>query len=128
MPLVGLILSFHYYQWLPPYIAEGKWVIEGVEKFGKYFRKKGWIEDKEEARVEKETKAGRAKQVQKRVSQVWNKGEGGGRLLVEVATAWAIVKMLLPLRIALSVWWAPACARATSRAFTAVFRRGDKIV
>ena len=126
VPLLGLFGAFHYYRWLPPYFAEGKWVLEGVEKFGRYFRKKGWIEDREEAKVEEETKEGNAKQIQKRASWFWNKGEDTGRILVEVATAYAIVKVVLPFRIMLSVWWAPAAARATSRAVKAVFRRGSK--
>jgi hypothetical protein len=115
VPLVGLTWSFHRYGWLPPFFAEGKWAIEGVERFGRYFRKKGWIDAKEETIVEEETKQGRAKQVQRKVSSVWNKSEDAGRLLVEVATAYAIVKVLLPLRIVLSVWWAPTFARFTSR-------------
>lgn len=121
VPMGMLFWSFHHYRWLPPYFAEGRWVIEGVEKFGRWFRKRGWIEDKEEARVEEEAKAGRAKQVQKKISRFWNKGEDTGRMLVELATAYAIVKLLLPLRIALSVWWAPAAARGTSRAFRSVW-------
>jgi Hypothetical protein FLILHELTA len=115
VPLIGLTWSFHRYEWLPPFFAEGKWAIEGVERFGRYFRRKGWIDAKEETIVEEETKLGRAKQVQKNVSKVWNKSEDAGRLLVEVATAYAIVKVFLPLRIVLSVWWAPAFARFTSR-------------
>ena len=115
VPLGMLFWWFHHYQWLPAAIAEGRQVIEGVERFGRYFRKKGWIEDKEEARIEEETEAGRAKQVQKRVSRFGNKDEVSGRMLVELATAYAIVKLLLPLRIVLSVWWAPACARTASR-------------
>ena len=126
VPLVMLWWSFHHYRWLPPYFAEGKWVIEGVEKFGRWFRKKGWIEDKEEARVEKETKAGRAKQVQQNVSRFWNTGEDTGRILVELATAYSIVKLLFPLRIALSVWWAPAAARGTVRAYRWVLAWGKK--
>lgn len=114
VPLFGLVWGFHYYRWLPPYFAEGKWVIEGVEKFGRYFRKKGWIEEKDEAQVEQETKKGHARQVHKRMSPVWNKSEDAGRLLVETATAYAVVKLMLPLRIALSVWWAPAFARLTA--------------
>jgi Hypothetical protein FLILHELTA len=130
VPLLGLVWGFHYYRWLPPYFAEGKWVIEGVEKFGRYFRRKGWIEEKDEAQVERETKKGQARQVQQRISQVWNKGEDTGRLLVEVATAYAVIKLLLPLRIALSVWWAPGFARLTAipiaNAVRSAFARNKK--
>ena len=124
VPLAMLWWSFHHYRWLPSYFAEGKWVVEGVEKIGRWFRKRGWIEEKEEARVEEETKAGRAKQVQRKVSRFWNTGEDAGRLLVEGATAYAIVKLLFPLRIALSAWWAPAAARGTVRAYRWILARG----
>jgi hypothetical protein len=52
VPIFGLVGAFHYFQWLPPFFAEGKWVVAGVEKFGNYFRRKGWIEagDKREAK------------------------------------------------------------------------------
>lgn len=43
VPLLGLAGIFHYSRWLPPYISEGQWVSSGVEKFGRYFRRKGWL-------------------------------------------------------------------------------------
>ena len=114
VPLVGLAYAFHYFRWLPPYFAEGKWVIEGEEKFGKYARKKGWIQEKEEKKVESKTREGRARLYEKgKVSKMWNKGEEAGRWLVEFATAYAVVKVLLPLRIMISVWGAPGFARLT---------------
>ena len=41
----------------------------------------------------------------------WGRGEGGVRVLVEVATAWAVVKALLPVRLAVCVAATPWCAR-----------------
>ncbi len=67
IPLFGLAGAFHYTGWLPPYISEGKWVADGIEKFGKWFRKRGWLGDEE--------KASRFRW--------WKKGEGGIRLVVE---------------------------------------------
>src|SRR6195952_4833841 len=61
IPLLGLAGTFHYWRWLPPYFAEGAWISGSVEKFGRYFRKKGWITEKEETAVEEETKAGKAR-------------------------------------------------------------------
>lgn len=55
-------------------------------------RKKGWIG--EEARW-------------------WGRGEKGVRVVVELATAYAITKMLLPLRLVGSVWATPWFARWT---------------
>ncbi|KAF2140403.1 uncharacterized protein K452DRAFT_215661, partial [Aplosporella prunicola CBS 121167] len=95
VPLVGLAATFHYANWLPPYISEGAWVAQGVEKFGRYFRRKGWIADAEEGG------AGRA----------WAWGEDAVRILVEVGTAWAVTKALLPARLLLSLWATPWFAR-----------------
>jgi Hypothetical protein FLILHELTA len=114
VPLFGLAYVFHYFRWLPPYFAEGKWATQGVEKFGNWFKKKGWIDDQGEKQVETEAKIGRAWIFEdKNMSDVWNKSENAARWLVEFATAYAIVKVLLPLRIVLSVWGAPAFARLT---------------
>src|ERR1700744_1595431 len=66
VPLFGLAGAFHYWRWLPPYFADGAWISDGVERFGRYFRKKGWITEKEEIQVEQETKEGKAGQLEKR--------------------------------------------------------------
>lgn len=58
-------------------------------------RKKGWISDDN----------GRGRW--------WGRGEKGTRLLAELATAYAITKVLLPLRLVLSVWGTPWFARLT---------------
>ncbi len=44
-PIYGLAAFSHYSRWMPPLIGEGKWVSAGMEKFGNYFRKKGWLGD-----------------------------------------------------------------------------------
>jgi hypothetical protein len=82
--------------------------LKGVELFGRYFKRKGWIrseeaaEAKEEAQLEMRTR-----------DRAWNLGEGGARVVVEFATAYAITKVLLPLRIVVSVWGTPWFARYT---------------
>ena len=133
VPLFGLAGAFHYYNWLPPYFAEGAWVVAGVEKFGRYFRRKGWIAAEEEVEVEREARAGVSMgEIEKtRGLKWWNRGEGGTRLVVEFATAYAITKALLPLRLVLSVWGAPWFARWTvipvSNAFSRVFGKRKSI-
>ncbi|KAI9654930.1 MAG: hypothetical protein M1821_005683 [Bathelium mastoideum] len=139
VPLVGLVAFFHYTNWLPPYFAEGKWVHEGMDKFGRYFRRKGWFgfgRDKEAVvPMDAEREGGKrqlwwnrgqredgGKGVGKR-ELWWNRGQGGMRILVEVATAWAVTKALLPLRIALSVWLTPWFARRLLAPVTSRFRR-----
>ena len=92
-PLIALVGTFHYTNWLPPYVSEWGWAHEGMKKYGNYMRKKGWISD--------ENKKGRW----------WGRSEGGVKIVVEIATAYAITKALLPLRLVLSVWGAPWFAR-----------------
>ncbi len=125
IPLFGLAGSFHYYHWLPPYFAEGAWVVAGVEKFGRYFKRKGWIGSDNEAEVEREAKAGEdlTRIENTKGLKWWNRGEGGMRWVVEFATAYAIVKALLPIRILVSVWGAPWFARWTVIPVGNVFKR-----
>jgi hypothetical protein len=110
-PLFGLAAAFHYTNWLPPFISEGKWVSEGVERFGKYMRKKGWIGDEN-------------------TRGIWfGRGESATRWVVEIATAYAVTKALLPLRLLVSVWGTPWFARwailpITGRA-SKIFRRSN---
>lgn len=95
LPLVGLTAGFHYFNWLPPYISDLKWFKDGTERFGKYARKKGWVTE------------------EKRSGRWFGRGESGVRIVVELATAYAIVKVLLPLRLVVSVWGTPWFARWT---------------
>lgn len=112
VPLFGLAGAFHYWHWLPPYFAEGAWVSAGVEKFGRYARKKGWISEKDEEEVEEQTKQGNAGRVEKRkMSNGLKRGEEATRWIVEFATAYAVVKALIPVRIVVSVWASPWFAR-----------------
>jgi len=103
--------------WLPSWFAEGKWVGDGIEKFGRYFRRKGWISG--EGEVELEAGEGDRKALMKEDNR-------GVRLVVETATAWAIVKALMPLRIVVRVWGAPWFARVAvmpvGRAVRSIFR------
>jgi len=95
-------------------LVELKWVNEGVEKFGRYFGRKGWFgfsrEDvgdivNEQAAVTEEGIEGGAG------TKRWYAGDSGKRILMEVATAYAITKVLLPLRVVISVWATPWFAR-----------------
>ena len=128
VPLLGLWATFHYTNWLPPYFSEGKWVHEGMEKFGRYFRKKRWF-----GFGKAKTGPGEGEDLEAMKREVgkrelwWNRGQGGVRILVEVATAWAVTKALLPFRIILSVWGTPWFARTVlkpaSNGFWNLFRK-----
>lgn len=59
----------------------------------------------------------------------WHAGEQGTRVLVEVATAYALTKVFLPARILLSVWATPWFARVVVGRFGGWYglgRRGGK--
>ncbi|KAL9063406.1 MAG: hypothetical protein Q9161_009476 [Pseudevernia consocians] len=107
IPLFGLTATFHYTKWMPPFIGEGKWVSDGVEKFGNYFRKKGWLGEEGTARR----------------YRWWGRGEGGTRIVVELATAYAITKALMPIRVILSVSATPWFARVAIVPSTNLIRR-----
>ncbi|KIW29069.1 uncharacterized protein PV07_04912 [Cladophialophora immunda] len=130
IPLFGLAGAFHYWHWLPPYFAEGAWISAGVEKFARYFRKKGWINEKDEMEVEEEAKkgnAGRFENHKDTASRWFNRGESATRWVIEFATAYTLVKALLPLRLLVSVWGSPWFARIAiipiGNATKALFRR-----
>lgn len=120
IPLFGLAGYFHYTHWLPPWIAEGAWVAAGVERFGRYFRRKGWIRSEEADEAEREADEMRK---MRGVDKSWKVGEGGVRLVVEFATAYAVVKMLLVPRIVFSVWATPGFARGVVTPVLGWFRR-----
>ncbi|KAI5211663.1 hypothetical protein E4T42_08108 [Aureobasidium subglaciale] len=116
IPLFGLTFVFHKFDWLPPFFSEGYYVKEGVAKFGRYFRRKGWIRDADGEGFEDEKN-------RKGFAKWWPKGEDGVRLLVEVATAYAITKALLPLRLGLSLWLTPNFAKISTLPIKKFFKR-----
>lgn len=85
---------------LPQFFSEGAYISSGIEKFGNYFRRKEWFGLSEDSSIST-TKRGKA----------WNISETGTKIVVEVATAYAVTKALLPLRLILSVWATPWFAR-----------------
>ncbi|MCJ1314523.1 hypothetical protein MMC25_008205, partial [Agyrium rufum] len=111
VPLFGLVGVFHFTGWMPSWFSQGKWASDGMEKFGNYARKKGWLGQVGED----------GKQLEKR-GVWWGRGESGARWMFEFGTAWAVVKVLLPLRIVISVWAAPAFARMLVEPMTRVVR------
>ncbi|KAH8591034.1 hypothetical protein B0O99DRAFT_520340 [Bisporella sp. PMI_857] len=123
LPLVGLAGAFHYFEWLPKEFTEAKYIREGVERFGKYFARKEWfgfqrvdISQKpgslnEAEAVHTNDRLQDAEQIADDVEKKWGVSEGSSRILIEVATAYAITKLLLPARVVLSVWATPWFAR-----------------
>ncbi|KAJ4346432.1 uncharacterized protein N0V89_010361 [Didymosphaeria variabile] len=115
VPLLGLAATFHYTHWLPGWFTEGAWALQGVERFGKYFKRKGWIRSEEASEAELEVEM-------RTRDKAWDIGEGGVRLVVEFATAYTITKVLLPFRIVASVWATPWFARKTVVPLLAKFK------
>lgn len=110
VPVLGLFGLFHYTAFAPAdYITEhwGGYVGDGVRKFEKYFRRKGWFgfgaEDPASMGAGSEGGSGDAKSL----IMGWEGAEGKYKLLADVALAWAITKALLPLRIVGSLWATP---------------------
>ncbi|KAJ5837001.1 hypothetical protein N7447_003027 [Penicillium robsamsonii] len=120
LPLFGLVGAFHYGAWMPDLASQtGKTNAfdEGVARFGRWLKKKGWVDEADVNTVAEHEITG-----EKTVDQA------GVRLVLEFATAYAITKALLPARLAASVWATPWFARSvftpTANLARRLFRRG----
>ncbi|KAL4894536.1 hypothetical protein BDV59DRAFT_175657 [Aspergillus ambiguus] len=99
VPLLGLVAAFHYGNWLPDLTSSAAFE-EGTGRFGRWLRKKGWIdEDVDMAAVTADNSTNTETE------------KKGVRLVLEFATAYAVTKALLPIRIAASAWATPWFAR-----------------
>ncbi|TLS26350.1 hypothetical protein PpBr36_05552 [Pyricularia pennisetigena] len=121
VPLLALFALFHYTDLhVAPvaWVAEryGPYVEEGLAKFERYFRRKGWFGlDKAAAGDgEQDSTTDALTKVQA--------AQGPYRVVVEVALAYAITKAMLPLRIAGSLWATPWFAGVIVRA-KSLFRK-----
>ncbi len=142
IPLIILGVSFHYSGWLPKFVREEK-VAQYQELFGRYFGRKRWfgveapLSIPEGDQTEGISKTSTAERIEALVegglpirSDGLKEGEGeevnrygdGTRIVLEVATAYAITKAMLPGRVIGSVWATPWFARTVLGAFRR-FRR-----
>ena len=117
VPVLGLFGLFHYLADNNPvltYMVEnyGEQVEGGVARFERYFRKKGWLSDGERAAIETEDTPTNAEPVPESAASAaetpaasvlarWP--DARYRIVVEVGLAYAITKLLLPVRIAASL-------------------------
>lgn len=113
LPLFGLVAAFHYGNWLPDLTSSGAFE-DGTRRFGRWLRKKGWVEEGAEGDLDLLAKEQRKEGSvdYKDLTPSQDGGNKGMRLVWEFATAYAVTKALLPLRIAASVWATPWFARA----------------
>lgn len=106
VPLFGLVASFHYGAWMPDLSAgtgENNPFDEGAARFGRWLRKKGWV-DESDVNIVAEHEVSSLKR--SRAEE-----HSGIRLVLEFATAYTITKALLPVRIVASAWATPWFAR-----------------
>ncbi|KAL8362842.1 hypothetical protein RB601_008876 [Gaeumannomyces tritici] len=112
VPLLGLFALFHYTDLHVAPVAwvaarYGPYVDEGLGRFERYFRRKGWFGlEPGEGQKEGEAEGGAAAAGVDRVAALQG-AQGPYRAVVEIALAYAITKALLPLRIAASIWATP---------------------
>lgn len=160
MPLLALFGLFHYSDdaaWLGRWRArvEGSEAFrEGVAKWGRYLRRKGWIaaaeeEEQQQQQEQKQQQQNGGEIAEHQLEQVALGGEVAGqdrlgpgrqpgegrseqyeamggkpvRIVVELATAWAVTKVLLPARIAVSLWATPWFARVAVQPANVALRR-----
>lgn len=106
--MFGLVGAFHYGSWMPELGAgggEGAFE-EGIQRFGRWLRKKGWVDEGDVGA------AGVVPEQSEGFVLIKDGERKGARLVVEFATAYAITKALLPVRIAASVWATPWFAKS----------------
>lgn len=97
----------------------------GVARFEKYFRRKGWFGfggDDGTTEVAQADSSGSQAQSED-VMERWQSGEAKYKILVEVALAYAVTKVFLPVRIVGSVWATPWFAGVLLRIRTALTRK-----
>lgn len=123
MPLFGLVATFHYGSWMPDLASkdgENNAFDEGAARFGRWLRKKGWVDEADVNTVAEHEVTGA-------VHREKGQERTGVRLVLEFATAYAITKAFLPVRLAASVWATPWFARTilapTGNAARRLFRR-----
>lgn len=120
VPLFALFGLFHYTDFVPlGYMMEhyGGYVRDGVGRFERYFQRKGWFgfgrEEDGEAEGGKAVVPGA--QGNEAIMHRWESPDGKYRIVVEVALAYSITKVLLPVRIVGSLWATPWFAGLLAR-------------
>lgn len=123
VPLLALFGLFHYTDFVPlGWMMEhyGGYVRDGVGRFERYFRRKGWFgfEAAEEEGGLTERPGEReapGEQGDEAVMERWQSADGKYRIVVEVALAYSITKVMLPVRIVGSLWATPWFAGVLAR-------------
>ncbi|OTA90225.1 hypothetical protein M434DRAFT_53384, partial [Hypoxylon sp. CO27-5] len=123
VPLFGLAYLFYTMDWVPTSWVLGPWAAwaeEGLRRYMRYFRKKGWFglgDADGDAGKEGEEK------LEERKAVTVDHTEKGYKIGIQIAAAYAITKMLLIPRIALSLWATPWLARGFVAARRSIWKR-----
>ncbi|KAL2266446.1 hypothetical protein VTJ83DRAFT_5798 [Remersonia thermophila] len=143
VPLFGLFGALHYWfggggsgtgaegernlvSWMLEHC--GGYVSDGAARFERWFKRKGWFGFGEEAGAEREGERGAGKadaaggDGAEGVLQRWER-DAKYRVVVEMGLAYAITKVLLPVRIVASLWATPWFAGVLVRLGRVVGRR-----
>jgi hypothetical protein len=131
VPLFGLAGLFHWSGWIPSSVADSEVLSQGVERFTKYFRRKGWFGvghggDDGELRGADVLDIGGAGTVLTggmATTEGMTAPVSGQRIIVEFATAYALTKALLPVRLVACAWATPWFARAVVGRVSALVER-----
>ncbi|KAF3927159.1 hypothetical protein ABW20_dc0101650 [Dactylellina cionopaga] len=97
IPLFTFVYVFHVTGWNPSDLLPKEWIDSGYDRFKRYVERKGWGEKVD------------------------------GRLLMNFATSYAVVKALVPVRVLVSLWGMPWFARVAVLPVLGLFRRGPKV-
>lgn len=108
IPLIGLSAAFHYSEWTPEWMRGRGEEYEGL--FRRWFGRRGWFGVEAGDGGDGRGVEGNGESVGE-VGEGKGSGRGGVRIVMEVATAYAVTKVLLPVRIVGSVWATPWFAR-----------------
>lgn len=96
---------------------------EGVERYARYFGKKGWISGEDRERAVTAVRGGGDGEGNEGSAV----GSKGVRIVMEAAIAYAVVKALMPLRIVVSLCATPWFARVAVLPLTNLFRRSGNV-
>lgn len=114
VPLFALFGLFHWGSWLPLNYIGDRWAVsvkEGVNKFERYFKKKGifgFSKDRQDNIQPGDNT--------REILEQWETGSDPKyKILVEIGLSWAITKAMLPLRIAASLAATPWFAKLLVR-------------
>jgi hypothetical protein len=101
-----------------------------VDRFERYFQRKGWFVPDSTAAIQDDQDVVGVPAIDANKAEGRRFNETGRRVVIEFATAYAITKAVLPLRLMFSVWATPWFARiwigGTFKRLTAWGRRLTK--